>query len=546
MSDGKNFTELRLIKKGKSGILKVIFGRTGITALFVLAQFGFYLNMFSLLRSYFPILLSANFLLQIFFVIILVNDKENSDVQLTWLILTAIIPLYSVPMYYFIKYDVGNRKLKKNTIAYIEKSHNKIKQDEAIKLEVKSLHPKLYNLFTYINKTGSYPIFRNNDAKYYALGDEMFPDMLEAIRSAKKYIFLEYFIIDEGLMWGTILKLLSDKVKEGVEVRVLYDGMCEFSLLPHSYPKELECLGIRTRIFSKILPFISTSYNFRDHRKFLIVDGTTVFTGGINLADEYINHITRFGHWKDAGIRIRGEACKSCVLMFLQNWYLSKESGERRFFVLGRSRKAVNSQNFEAECDAYLAEKEKEVSAGSGYVIPYGDNPLDNEKVGEMVYLDIIQRAENYVYIMTPYLILDETFQTSLTYAAKKGVDVRIITPHIPDKKMVFANTRRFYRELVEAGVSIFEYEPGFIHSKVFLSDDKRAVVGSINLDYRSLYHNFENAVYLESGEFSNKVKEDFEKTFLRSIKINQEFLKLDSIFNKTMGAILKPFSYLM
>lgn len=549
MEEKKNFSELRLLKKSKRGILKVIFGRTGITSIFVLLQFLFYLNMFNVLNiltAYFPILISTNIIIQILFVVVLVNNRESSSVQLSWLILTAILPLYSIPMYYFIRNDVGNRKLKKNTIEYIEKSKGKIDQDAKVISEVERYNRKLFNLSLYINKTGSYPIYRNSGTKYYPSGETMFADMLKAIKEAKKYIFLEYLIIDEGLMWGSILKLLHDKVKEGVEVRVLYDGMCEFSLLPHSYPKELEKLGIKTRIFSKILPFISTSYNFRDHRKLLIIDGKTVFTGGVNLADEYINHIERFGHWKDAGIRLRGEPVKSCILMFLQNWYLSIDRKERRKLEKNSRLKAVSDERFVYECFKYLDVGISYDNSDEGFVIPYGDNPLDSEKVGEMVYLDIINRAEKYVYIMTPYLILDEALTISLTHAAKKGVDVRIIAPHKPDKKLVFANTRSHYKELLEAGVSIYEYEPGFLHSKVFASDDKRSVVGSINLDYRSLYHNFENAVYVESIKFTEDVKRDFEETFLNCIFVNKTFLEQDSVFNKMMGALAKPFSYLM
>lgn len=546
MEEKKSFTELRLIKKGKKGILKVIFGRTGITSFFILMQFLFYLSMFHMLRSYFPILFSANVFLQLVFIILIVNNKESSSVQLTWLILTAVVPFYSIPMFFFIKNDIGHRKLKKSTIEYINKSKDKVSQDPDLLNEVKENHPKLYNLASYINKTGCYPIYNNNGAKYYPLGDDMFPDMLKAIEGAKKYIFLEYFIIDEGIMWGSILKLLADKVKEGVEVRVLYDGMCEFSLLPHSYPDELRKIGIETRIFSKILPFVSTSYNFRDHRKLLIIDGSIVFTGGINLADEYINKIERFGHWKDAGIRLTGEAVKSCILMFLQNWYLSVNTKERRVMEKNLLMKQISDERFVCECKKYLEAEEGEKHSEEGYVIPYGDNPLDNEKVGEIVYLDIINRAEKYVYLMTPYLIIDEALQTALMNAAKKGVDVRILTPHRPDKKIVFANTRSHYQELMEAGVSIFEYEPGFLHSKVFVSDDKRSVVGSINLDYRSLYHNFENAVYVESEEFSKEVRKDFDETLLKSINIDSVFLKEDSVFNKLTGALVKPFSYLM
>lgn len=542
----RELKELRLIKKSKSGILKVIFGRTGISAIFILLQFFFYLNMFNLLKTSFPILFSANVFIQIIFIIVIVNSNESSSVQLSWLILIAILPLYAIPMYYFIKNDIGNRKLKKYTVEYIEKSMNIIKPNFQIVEEVKEKNPRLFHLAEYINKTGCYPIYRNQGIKYYPIGEDMFLDILKEIKKAKKFIFLEYFIIDEGKMWGSILNVLSDKVKEGVEVRVLYDGMCEFSLLPHHYPDELKKLGIQTRIFSKILPFVSTSYNYRDHRKLLIVDGKTAFTGGVNLADEYINEIQRFGHWKDAGIKIEGNSVQSCILLFLQNWYLSIERKERRKIERNKNLKEELDDKFIEECFYYIrgeAEKKKEKE---GYLIPYADNPLDGEKVGEMVYIDIINRAEKYVYIMTPYLILDEALNTTLTHAAKKGIDIRIITPHIPDKKVVFANTRSHYKELIEAGVGIYEYEPGFVHSKVFMSDDKRAVVGSINLDYRSLYHNFENAIYVEDFSFAKEVKEDFNRTFMKCIKIDRKFLYYDSVFNQVLGTLIKPFSYLM
>lgn len=544
MENKASLKELRLIKKSKKGILKVIFGRTGISVIFVLAQMYFYLNMFHVVRMYFPFLFSANLFLQVIFILYLLQKGESSSVLTTWLILTAIAPFYSIPMYFFIKNDIGHRKLKKATIEYIDKSKNQICQNPSVLEELVSENKKLHNLAKYINKTGCYPIYKNTALAYYSVGDEMFPEMLEAIKKAKKYIFLEFFIIDEGYMWGSILKLLSEKVKEGVEVRVLYDGMCEFSLLPHSYPEQLKKLGIQARIFSKILPFVSTSYNFRDHRKLLLIDGEVAFTGGVNLADEYINKITRFGHWKDAGIRLEGEAVKSCLLLFLQTWYLSMDGKERR--LLQKKNKRSKKEGFLYECRKYLGESLVSQKTMDGYVIPYGDHPLDQENVGEMVYLDILNRAEKYVYIMTPYLIIDEAMQTALTHAAKKGVDIRIITPHRPDKKLVFANTRGYYKTLLRAGVSVYEYEPGFLHSKVFLSDDKRAVVGSINLDYRSLYHNFENAVYVESIEFAKEVKRDFDTTFPNSIQVDFAFLKNDSFLTKIIGIIVKPFSYLM
>ena len=286
---------------------------------------------------------------------------------------------------------------------------------------------------------------------------------------------MEFFIIAEGKMWGEILRILEQKVREGVEVRVLYDGMIEFSTLSFDYTQRLEKIGIKAKAFSPISPFISTYYNYRDHRKIIVIDGKVGFTGGVNLADEYINKINRFGHWKDSALMLEGEAVDSFLVLFLQMWSIT----ERQMVV-----------------KPYLAKHDKKRKA-NGYVIPYGYSPLDTDKIGENVYIDILNHAREYVYIMTPYLILDSEMEHALCFAAERGVDVQIIMPGIPDKKIPYMLAKTYFSKLMCSGVKIYLYTPGFVHAKVFISDDSKAVVGTINLDYRSLYHHFECATYM-------------------------------------------------
>ena len=348
--------------------------------------------------------------------------------------------------------------------------------------------------------------------------------MLAQLETARKFIFLEFFIVEEGYMWGRILSVLERKAREGVEVRVLYDGTCAIGKLPYRYPRQLEELGIRCRMYAPLRPLVSTHYNNRDHRKIMVIDGRAAFTGGVNLADEYINRVDLHGHWKDVAVRITGEAVQGFTLMFLQMWNV--ESWEQEDY--GR----------------YLAASAPVEAAG--WVIPYGDSPFDQENVGEMVYMDILNRAESYVHIMTPYLIIDHEMITALTFAAKRGVDVKLIVPARPDKKTVFAVTRSYYRELIEGGVRIFEYTPGFVHAKIFVSDGGTAVVGSINLDYRSLYLHFECAALLCGGAAPAEVEADFQQTLAKCREVTLEDCRRDSLGRRLVGWILRPLATLM
>ena len=348
--------------------------------------------------------------------------------------------------------------------------------------------------------------------------------MLEELEKAEKFIFMEYFIIEEGYMWGRILEILTRKAKEGVEIRVMYDGMCEMFTLPVDYWKLLEKEGIKAKPFSPIRPIVSSHYNYRDHRKILVIDGKVAFNGGVNLADEYINRIERFGHWKDTAVMLKGAAVRSFTLMFLQMWYV----GEK-----------------EPDYENWLSETEP-VPQAKGYVMPFCDSPLDEDKVGESVYMDLLNRATDYVHIMSPYLILDGELETALRFAAQRGVDVKLILPGIPDKKVAYSLAKTHYHSLTEAGVKVYEYTPGFVHAKVFVSDDSKAVVGTINLDYRSLYHHFECATYLYRTDCIPEIEEDFRQTLEKCRKVTPETIKGEKVFYKVVGQMVKFLSPLM
>ena len=316
--------------------------------------------------------------------------------------------------------------------------------------------------------------------------------MLEELEKAKKFIFLEYFIIEEGYMWGRILDILTRKADEGVEVRVMYDGTCDFSKLPHDYPKRLRSVGIQCRVWERIKPVITSSYNYRDHRKLLIIDGKTAFCGGINLADEYINHIQKFGQWKDTAVMLEGAAVDEFTVMFLKMWNIKESEPEDFSLFLGKYDKSIHSE---------------------GCVIPYSESPLNEHQIAERVYSDILYTAKEYVYIMTPYLVLDDELMSAL---------------------------KTHYKSLIKAGVQIYEYTPGFVHSKIFLSDNIKAVVGTINLDYRSLYHHFECALYLCGTPSIKDIQSDFSDVFSKSKEITIDSVKHEKIIIKLTGAVMR------
>ncbi|MEE0949178.1 MAG: phospholipase D-like domain-containing protein, partial [Streptococcus equinus] len=462
---------LSLLDKSRRSFLRGIFSRTTVISILLILQLLFIIASFVWLDQYRIWVAIVERALAIAAVLYLVNSEMDALSRVTWLILVMIAPLLGSLFLIYTKLDWGYRGLKQR-MNFLMDSSSRYLQDNLETLRVlKGNTSTTYHLVQYFDRSrGDFPAYQNTEVTYFPTGEEFFEELKKQLLKAEKYIFMEFFIIAEGVMWGEILRILEQKVREGVEVRVLYDGMIEFSTLSFDYTKRLEKIGIKAKAFSPISPFISTYYNYRDHRKIIVIDGKVGFTGGVNLADEYINKYERFGHWKDTAVMLEGEAVDSFLVLFLQMWSIT----ERQMIVR-----------------PYLAKHDKERKA-KGYVIPYGDSPLDTDKIGENVYIDILNHAREYVYIMTPYLILDSEMEHALCFAAERGVDVRIIMPGIPDKKVPYMLAKTYFRKLMRSGVKIYYYTPGFIHAKVFISDDSKAVVGTINLDYRSLYHHFE------------------------------------------------------
>ena len=518
--------ELRLLQNGKRGILAVVFGRTSIILLLVLLEFALIILAAHWLGEYSSAFYLFSRLLSVAVIIYLINTSGNATQKITWIVLIFAVPALGLTLYVLIRLDVGHRALKSRLQNVIAETAPLCPLNLSLMERLRSEAPGLRGMAAYAYRTASGNVYADNAVRYFPSGEAKFETLLAELEKAEHFIFLEYFIIDEGTMWGRVLKLLEEKVRAGVEVRVLYDGMCAFSRLPYRYPKQLHALGIRCKMFAPLRPFASTYYNNRDHRKIVVIDGRVAFTGGVNLADEYINISSRLGHWKDTAVMIEGEAVRSFTLLFLQMWAIDERERE----------------DFRPYLDASVPCAAPE----PGFVLPYADSPLDEERVGETVYLNILDRADRYVHIMTPYLILDDELITSLSNAAKRGVDVQIILPHVPDKKYAFALDKGHYRELLRAGVRIFEYTPGFVHAKVFVSDDRKAVVGTINLDYRSLYLHFENAAFLYGVPAIADIEADFAATRERCKEITHDDWKTNPLMTRIVATLLRLFAPLL
>ena len=516
----------RLLKKGRRGLLRALFSRAGMIALLILLQIGIVVLLFSFLRDYLPHFVTLNAVFSTLIGVYLLNSPGDNSSKITWLLVIILVPTFGALLYAYTRSDLGHRLLKRESVAGIERSRGLLAQDEQAMEQMRAEAPFAEGLYRYVNRTGCFPVYRNCSARYFPLGDEMFPAILEELEKAERFIFLEFFIIAEGEMWQAVLDVLTRKAAAGVDVRVMYDGNCEFFTLPRSYPRELETRGIQCRVFAPVTPFVSTYYNYRDHRKILVIDGNTVFTGGVNLADEYINRVRRFGHWKDTGLLLRGEAAESFTLMFLQNWSL-----------FGR----VKEERIEIPAGLPLPPQSEK-----GLVLPYGDCPMDDERVGELVYIDMLNRARRYVHIMTPYLILDGEMEMAIRFAAERGVDVTLILPGIPDKKLPYALAKTHFAALLSSGVKISLYKPGFVHAKVFVCDDREAVVGTINLDYRSLYHHFECAAYLAGTDCIADIERDFQQTLGKCVPVSEQTIKEEKWGERLSGAIFKWISPLL
>lgn len=508
-------------------IFRQLFGQAVIVGLLVILQIVILILSIVKLSDYFVYLYSAFELLSLGVALHVLNKKNNPTYKLAWVIPILLFPVFGGLFYLLVTFQTSTRRFTRRLASEIALSSPYLPQKVETLYALARIDPYPRNFAYYMKTRAGWPVYENTPARYFPLGEDMYGAILEELKKAKRYIFLEYFIIDEGAMWNSILSVLAEKAKEGVDVRILYDGMGTLFLLPRDYPEKLAAMGIKAKVFNPFVPILSTVQNNRDHRKILVIDGRVAFTGGINLADEYINRIERHGHWKDSGVEITGEGVYSFTMMFLQMWRITEKVPE--------------------DYEKYRPDPASPALAQSdGFVLPYGDSPLDGEPVGASVYLDIIQKAKNYVHITTPYLVLDYELTNSLCRAAKAGVDVKIITPHIPDRWYMYVVAWDFYRELIAAGVGIYEYTPGFIHCKAFVSDDETAVVGSINLDYRSLYLHFECACWFYRSRVVAEVEEDFTETLAKCRQITLKDWQNLPWYKKLLGILLRIFAPLM
>ena len=511
-----------LASRWKSGFFSVFFSRFGLIILMIILQILAMMTIWSffedLIGNY---IIAVQTFFEIIVIVALINRPMDSSAKLSWILLITLIPLAGTLFYVWTSIEMGYGTIKQRLTKITNDSSGLLVQSEEAMKKMESINYESAALGRYLVQYDSTAVFDNVSVKYFPLGQDKFLRMLEELEKAEKFIFLEYFIIEEGYMWGRILDVLERKAKKGVEIRVMYDGTCEFSKLPHDYSKRLKSIGIQCRVWERIKPVVTSSYNYRDHRKILVIDGKTAFCGGVNLADEYINRVEKFGHWKDTAIMLRGSAVDSYTLMFLQMWNVKTPAKSMEDFSV------------------YFNRYDKDIKA-QGCIIPYAESPLNNHKIAERVYMDILYSAKKYVYIMTPYLILDGELTAALRFAAERGVDVKLILPGIPDKKAVWLLAKNHYRYLMEAGVKIYEYVPGFVHSKIFLSDDIKAVVGTINLDYRSLYHHFECAAYMAGTPCIKDIHEDFDKTFEFCELVTLERLRHETLSTKLIGAVMR------
>lgn len=483
MKDDDN--HILLLEKGKRGLLQIIFGRTGIIIVSLIVQILFLFAAFYKLEGFLPYFWGGNTLLSAAVVLFLFGNDDNPTIKLTWFFILAVLPVFGLILYVYIKTDLGHRLMIRRYNDILSQTEHFAPSESACSKE--ELPEELQSLASYLNSCG-FPCYQNTQAQYFPLGDDAFEVMCDELQKAEHFIFLEYFIVREGYMWGRILEILKEKVNAGVEVRVLYDGTCAVALLPYSYPEKLEKLGIACKMFAPLRPFVSTHYNYRDHRKIMVIDGQIAFTGGVNLADEYINKIVRFGYWKDSGVRLDGPGAASLANIFLTFW-----------------KAKYPDEDLDAGCDLPAA-----VPVETDCLVqPFADSPVDREAVAKNVYLELINQAQKRLYICTPYLILDNDLLSCLRLAAKRGVDVRIYTPGVPDKPTIYQLTRSYFPHLLQAGVKIYSYTPGFLHAKTWLVDDRIAAVGTVNLDYRSLYLHFENSVLLYGGAVLDDVRRD-------------------------------------
>lgn len=508
-------------------IFSLLHNKIVIIGVLILIQLVVFLEIVFQLSEYFVwiyfILIALSFCMSVY----IINKNDNPTYKIAWVLLIMGLPVFGGLIYLLFGGQKVPKELRKRDTEAISIYQEIAWQNAEIMAELEKENLIAHKQANYLWKNAIFPIYNHTETTFFPLGEDKFDAMIEELKKAEKFIFMEYFIIAPGYMWDTILDVLVEKVKQGVEVRVMYDDFGCITYLPTDYYKILLNLGIKAKVFNPIKPRLAIQMNNRDHRKILVVDGKVAMTGGVNLADEYINRKKRFGHWKDCSVMIKGEAVWNFTLMFLQFWNYDEKEKDDVYTYKADVKEFVDIQN-------------------DGYVQPYSDSPTDEENVGEYTHINMINGASKYVYASTPYLVIDNEMKTALLLAAKNGIDVRILVPHIPDKWYVFELTRSNYKDLIEGGVRIYEYTPGFVHSKTFVVDDEMAIVGTVNMDYRSYYLHYECGVWFYKSKVVMDVKKDYMETLEKSHLVTMEECCNVSLRVKIMRAVLNLFSPMM
>lgn len=521
----KNFpTENTKISKKNQNIgqlKKIVFSRYFISAIMIVLELAeIILPIKFMSKIFMPLWVTAS-AINLAVYLKIVNSDTIPEYKIPWLTIVLLMPPFGAILYAMFYSRRPSHKTQehygkiKNAASLIKTSALPL---ERLMNDNRSAYTKAYGLL----KDSRSKLYVNTQSQYFTSGEQMYKSLLEDLKKAEKFIFMEYFIIECGLMWNTVLNILKKKAREGVEVRIMYDDIgCMLTLTPN-YNEIIEKLGIKCRQFSKISGRATSSHNNRDHRKITVIDGKTAYTGGINMADEYINHVKKYGYWKDTAIKLTGDAVQGFCAMFLINW-------------------DTNSGYEISDYQKYCKPTMQNINCENGYYIPFGDgpSPLYPETVSKNAFLNIINQAQEYVYITTPYFIIDTELTNSLINASKRGVDVRIITPHIPDKKIIHLMTRSAYNHLIKYGVKFFEFTPGFIHAKSIVSDDAYSIIGTVNFDYRSLVHHFEDGVWIYKSETVLKIKRDFLSTQKLSERISKKTLKI-TLFQRIIKIFVK------
>ena len=508
-------------------MMKTLFGRFGISIFLILLQAFILLVALMRFQQQFTYIYLVFLLLSFVSVMKILNNRLNPAYKLAWIIPIMAFPIFGGLFYFLFSSDQTQKKFLKEMQPINDQMKKYLIQDEQMLSDIKQADLRAANQSRYIHDFALCPVYEHTSSEYFPLGEKKFERFLEKLNAAEHYIFLEYFIISEGDLWNSILEILQAKVAQGIDVRIIYDDFGCLFQIPSNYNKILESMGIKCCVFNPVVPFLNIRMNNRNHRKIAIIDGHTAFNGGINIGDEYINAYDKHGHWKDTALMIQGEAVWSFTVMFLTMWnYLRK-----------------TDEDFEAFRPHVYHEAAFE---GDGFIQPFTDSPLDGEFIGETVYLNLISNAKEYIYITTPYLILDNEMINALSNAAKRGIDVRILTPFNGDRWFVHAMTRANYRFLIEDGVKIYEYSPGFVHSKMFVVDDEYAVIGTINLDYRSLYLHYECATWIYNSHTVLEMRDDIKEALTISQQITLEVYNKTPFYYRLLFIFLRIFAPLM